>query len=576
MPAKRAEFKSKAQAASRSRVGAAKVKDKAKEQKELGYKTAVSLIAEIILPDGVTPPKKSVLLPDIEDYPGFIKITKSGQTYYPSKEALTKTITANLDSAVTFCYITLQTDVSKAFDVDHVCPRDYFVKKQKLLLDYLNKNHDFAKGFLGEENLGSEYQKKISHYFVRDKTIGEIKATKWFCDSCYNSISNLSYLLHYINREKGAIPPSRWLERDEINEEFKADLLAQGGIIEGVIMQGVITGAKDRMQQLVLKGARSAENITIYLHEGTYQGLGDYIRSWFLINKAKTIQASRGIGGIKTALNEILVDEFHGRIIKKAVKLEKILVLINGIFSATKKFSSLMGSSGSDSSIAKEGHKTTWEIQATKALQYMSTLKRLKKMISGSIAADYKEAFNEEFYNLFFEKGFLDLPSSALDEACRTVEQTFGEDSKENLKEIGRDGFIDFVDKLIDKIDPVKQAFRERSLREAAEHKAEVAEKKLAQLEALLASRGVGISGGAQTADVAMATPISATAVQRPIRRAAKLATLPQQQAIGTTPIGELQKRGRQRDDSMDSSPKAAAVVAMAPAKKRQSPATRM
>lgn len=78
---------------------------------------------------------------------------------------------------------------------------------------------------------------------------------------------------------------------------------------------------------------------------------------------------------------------------------------------------SLTGSSGSDCAVATAGHKTMWEIKVLTALKYMSTLKKLKKMIAAQIAEDYRETFNKEFYSIFFAKGCLVLPNAALDEA---------------------------------------------------------------------------------------------------------------------------------------------------------------
>ena len=253
--------------------------------------------------------------------------------------------------------------------------------------------------------------------------------------------------------------------------------------------------------------------------------------------------------------------------------------MINEVFEIAqiRKILGQGGSSSSDSSLTTGEHIQGLRESLSGALNYMSMVKRVKKLIAASIAADYLDTYNKEFYKLFREKGFARLQEEDLEHAYKLVQEKFGDKSEKRPRDWGAEQFLGFVDGLIDEVDPLKKSMREtaeeRARREAAEHKVEVAEKENAWLRALLASKGIALPGGAQTADVAqIAPPISATTVKQPIRRAAPLATLPQQQRTAATTsssIPPVQKRVRQRDDSMGGSSKAE-MVAVAPPSKRK------
>ena len=197
-----------------------------KEQRELGFKTAKSLILEL----EENPEMRAIFfdskkrahlqLSEPIEITKFFSYQKDKEEIHPIHDSLKEELKAfvvNPKSAAIFCYATLKTDSERQFDLDHVCPRAYFIQKQKKLLKYLNDNKEFAKGFLGEVEIkdanDETYIKKIKEYFGQDKSTGEIKATNWFYLVCYNSINNLSYLTHYINCGKGAKPIAEWLSK---------------------------------------------------------------------------------------------------------------------------------------------------------------------------------------------------------------------------------------------------------------------------------------------------------------------------------------------------------------------------
>lgn len=174
--------------------------------KELGEKMAQTLLLELDVSPEVTPPSGAFNIIDVQTYYGsFFKFDKNKTTIEVTKEALLKEMFNDRKSAIAFCCVSLQTDTKLTFDIDHVFPREIITKKQLLLLDYLNKsgNEVLAKAFMGEDPLNSKIKNDIGKYFKRDPgDNNKIKATRWFVDVCYNNLSNLFHLKHWVQLHK--------------------------------------------------------------------------------------------------------------------------------------------------------------------------------------------------------------------------------------------------------------------------------------------------------------------------------------------------------------------------------------
>ena len=197
--------------------------------KELGEKMAKTLLLELDISPEIKPPSGAFNIIDVQTfYGGFFKFDKDKATIEVTKEALLKEMFNDRKSAIAFCCVSLQTDTKLTFDIDHVFPRDMITKKQQLLLDYLNKpeNEVLSKAFMGEDRLNSKLKNDIGKYFKRDPgDNNKIKATRWFVDVCYNNLSNLFHLKHYLNRGKSASTPKEWFEKN-FPQKFQFHLLA--------------------------------------------------------------------------------------------------------------------------------------------------------------------------------------------------------------------------------------------------------------------------------------------------------------------------------------------------------------
>lgn len=448
-------------------------------QRALGYKAARTLLSELVVPAGLSPSKVQLeVVDEIIEQPGFFSYVRNGKTYYPTKAALLglggqQSVS---EESLGFCYLSLITETSKTFDIDHVTPRAHFVEKEELLLKYLNTHQSFAEGFLGEQPQNAAHQEQINAYFKRYG--GNIKATRWFCEVCYNSISNLTYLLHYINREKSAQLPADWLANSKLPEAFNEDLDKACGIQEGIIMQRVLkkTAGTD-IEQIVLGKNKKGEEVRVYLHAGLSQGIGDFIRDWFQANRNKTIKQSGEIYQLKYQLTKTLVadaNEERGPLIK----LDKLLLTIKAAIGVMSSFQLRPGSS-SDSDSTTEAKRRSEDVALAikQTINYIHREKSMKKMLREIIADNYKEEFGDDFYKLWNKHRNTFLLPETQEEALKVVAEKCRE-LKTASRKLGKEEFLKFANELIEQVDPIKKAERERAGKIAAEKKAADAEKR--------------------------------------------------------------------------------------------------
>ena len=394
--------------------------------KELGEKMAQTLLLELDVSPEVTPPSGAFNIIDVQTYYGsFFKFDKNKTTFEVTKEALLKEMFNDRKSAIAFCCVSLQTDTKLTFDIDHVFPREIITKKQLLLLDYLNKsgNEVLAKAFMGEDPLNSKMKNDIGKYFKRDPgDNNKIKATRWFVDVCYNNLSNLFHLKHYLNRGKSASTPQKWFEQN-FPQKFRDDLKLNGGINEGVIMQQIfhltnlISVPLGKMKNK--DGKEIGEDIIIYLHERKGIGLGEFIRKWFK-NNPTTMGQSKEIQEINTKLIEML--ESNLKDYGKEKGLKKFLSTINMALKVAENRDTLHKESSEDSDEAVDARRNISYKAILKAFDFMHSVKKIKKQVLSIVNFNSKDAVKEKFYDLCIDY-FFELKTKEREEALNYLQK---------------------------------------------------------------------------------------------------------------------------------------------------------
>lgn len=381
---------------------------------ELGIKTAKTLMAELVLPSGVKfQSSHTNIVDEVPTDGNFFKHQQNGITVEPTKEALLQEMLGDTKSLVAFCCTSLETDTRLTFDIDHVFPRERITEKQKLLLHYLNdsKNTVFTKAFMGEEPKDVGFAQDVGKYFKRD-AVGEIKGTKWFYDVCYNDFNNLMHLKHYLNRSKNAQEPKAWFESG-FPKIFQDAVVAQGGINEGVIMQQIFP-TQSVADNISLGKDSKGNEVIICLHEGKGIGLGGFIRNWFKTNADKVIGDSGKIHEIHVKLTVLLREKLNSGI-NAETGLQKFILVVAEVLKIAKNYSSRASSPGSDAS-EEERHSINHD-KLLEALNYMHSIKEIKKKVLEAIADSDKETVKKEFYQYCRGQGMERFDPERLEEA---------------------------------------------------------------------------------------------------------------------------------------------------------------
>lgn len=407
--------------------------------KELGVNMAKTLLAELTVIDNAQHLEES-RLQIVDPVPSdgkFFEYQKDKVKIEPTKEALLQDMLQNRKSIVAFCCVSLKTDTRMTFDIDHVFPRERITEKQKLLLSHLNNpsNNALAQAFMGEKPDNSALQKQINQYFQRDPDDNnKIKGTKWFFDVCYNNLSNLFHLKHYLNRGKSAKTPKEWFENN-FPLKFIQDLKEKGGINEGVIMQQifhkVVNGVTlDSINLGKVKDKNSKEvgdDVVVYLHENKGIGLGEFIREWFKTNAETIIKESKEIQQINAALTLMLESKLKDS--QGEEGLRKFISTINQVLKIAEKRNILKDDSSEDSQdtgLARE----IISLQAISwAFNYMHSIKQMKKQFLELVDPSSKDIIKKYIYSSYINQLFsigddgIEIALSYLKQQCDTLKQ---------------------------------------------------------------------------------------------------------------------------------------------------------
>lgn len=458
-------------------------------QQELGVKMANTLLAELkVIPEAQHLEQSRLqILDPIPSEGKFFEYQKDKAKIEPTKEALLQDILQNKKSIVAFCCVSLQMDIRMAFDIDHVFPREKITEKQKLLLNFLNNpsNSVLSQAFMGEGPQNDKLHSDIGKYFKRDDD-GTIKGTRWFFDVCYNNLSNLFHLKHYLNRGKSATTPKEWFEQNFQPKlpQFIQNINDEGGINEGVIMQQIFSTVVGGtiLDNINLGKDNKGKDVIIFLHEGIGIGLGLFIRQWFKTN-AEAIEISKEIHEINTKLTTMLTEDLRDNGEKEG--LEKFLLTINEALRLARDRSKLGRESSEDSEKAGESRQKVSYKLLLRAFNYMHAVKQIKKQILANVEAAHKDEVQNDFYDICIEHWF-DLPDSGLKIATEYLIQQC-----ELRKQSGAFFTADDVKAMIiaagKKGDPEERLKEERLARTAAETENAELKQQKAELEQRLA-----------------------------------------------------------------------------------------
>jgi hypothetical protein len=444
---------------------------------ELGTKMANTLLRELtVLPTVKFHKSMDDLLDNVPSSGEFFSHQQNHQKIEPTKEALLQDMLKNPKAVVAFCCVSLQMDTRMTFDIDHVFPREKITEKQKLLLDFLNNpsNDALTQAFMGENPQNSELQIHIEKYFKRDFKDNKIKGTRWFFDVCYNNLSNLFHLKHYLNRGKSATTPQEWFEQNFQPKlpNFMKDMNAEGGVNEGIIMQQIFsTRALDSINLGKMKdkyGKEVGSDVIVYLHEGSGIGLGHFIRQWFKAN-AEVIEISKEIHEINTKLTDMLTEDLRDDGEKEG--LEKFLLTINEVLNiATFRETMSRGSTPDSEGGEEERHVVTYD-KIKEAFGYMHSVKSMKKQVLPYVVESDRNIVDKNFYRYCRGQKLYTLNYEEISEATELFLITC--EQKRSLGITDSD-IQSFIQQALEAVDPRKRLEKEMTARKAAE--AETAE----------------------------------------------------------------------------------------------------
>lgn len=244
---------------------------------------AANLLAELKFPAPMLDHHKAALVNKLCDAPPPREKLAFQQK---DKESAVKAVLGEpleTDDRSIFCIVHGGFVLRPGMDAEHASSFELLRKRQQRLINYLNNpiNKDFADAFLKEPGM--------AEMFRRDPEDGnKIKGTAYFYKICYNNDSNMWLLCHACNMEKSAKDFKDWaIAQKRLGPDFVAALEARGVLQEGLLFDKVAV-KNDAMDTALDMGGE-----TVRVSSDPGQGLGEFIRDWYMAQHAREFASHR-------------------------------------------------------------------------------------------------------------------------------------------------------------------------------------------------------------------------------------------------------------------------------------------